>query len=668
MMSDRPDSPTIEPLPSLPSAAPSFAPVTPRAVLLGLLGAAIIPGFQVVSKAQPQTVALHFGSVLTLFTGVIFFLFLLALGNAALRRIRPVAVLRPAEWAVIYGLATVGAAIGAQDEAQFLFPMYVYPFRASLEDRAGWYRPYVPDWMIPKDPAVVEPYYRGRENFWRPEILSAWLVPLGAWLIWLAALGLTMWAWNVILRRRWVEQDKLSFPCVQLPLEMCRAGGFGGLAAGRLFWYGFAVSALIESINQIGLRFPTIPTFRLDYDLTPTLNGMDAPWKALAPMRIIWSTVHVGIAYLIPTDILFSAGFFYVVRKTLEVWGYAMGWRELGWDARGFPYTRAQSAGAWAALFFLLIWAERRHLWRVLTDAFSFSRRRPGAPDPLNDPTEFGSYRTAGRLLVFGTVFLMWWSVQSGMSWKLAAAYYGFFWILYVTMTRVYAQVGPPILELYFLDPQKALTTVFGSLGESPGSLFQFSLMYWINRDHRGQPMAHQLAAFYVAGKNHVAPRTFGRWVPVAFLVGAVSCLLTYLHWAYRIGEDQWVSGAWREAGANTAVSRVKEWVETPKGPQWLEIGFMGFGALFTLLLAKINYTVIGTPFHPIGYALAVCFAVEYNWPVFLGMAFLKMLLLRYGGLALYVRFIPAFLGLTLGGLVVPVLWSFLGYLLEWYK
>ena len=49
-------------------------------------------------------------------------------------------------------------------------------------------------------------------------------------------------------------------------------------------------------------------------------------------------------------DILCGAWFFYLLRKGLEVYGFAMGWRDLGWDAAGFPFTRAQAAGAWAAM------------------------------------------------------------------------------------------------------------------------------------------------------------------------------------------------------------------------------------------------------------------------------------------------------------------------------
>jgi hypothetical protein len=642
-------------------APPRYAPVTPRAVLLGLVGAALVSAIQVVYKIIPRTVILPFHSALTLFAGAIFLLFVLAVVNAGLRRWRPRWALQPSEFAVIYGLMTVAASIAAQDEAQYLLPMFVFPFRGTQDRTMGPFRPEIARWLAPRDPRVVEPYYLGGGSFWRPDLLLAWAVPLLHWLLWLMVLGATMWAWAVIMRRRWVEHDRLSFPCLQLPLEMCRAGGFGGMLSGRLFWSGLLISTLIESLEQARAWFPNIPAIPLGFPATPVLEAAPAPWNALAPMYLAWSNLHLGICYFIPLDILFSSWFFYFLRKGMEVFGFAMGWRDLGWDAKGFPFTRAQAAGAWAAIFFLLVWADRHHLRRVLLSAFG----RGAPPDDAREP---GSYRWAGRILVGGTLLLILHAVAAGMSWGLALAFYGFFWILNVTMTRIYAQVGPPILELYFLDPQATLTTVLGTHGHSPRSLTFFSLMYWINRDDRGQPMAHQLSAFRVGEATRTDPRALGKWVLVAFVVGAVTCLLTYLHWAYRVGEDQFVEGAWREAAAPLAVARVNDWVHNPTGPRWREIGFMTFGALFTFALAKASYTIPAFPFHPIGYALAICFAVEYNWPAFLMIWAVKGAVLRYGGRQLYVRLVPFFLGIVLGGFVAPVAWGLVSWLFEWYQ
>ncbi len=663
MASQKPDLSPPDPAGAEHSApALAHAPVTWRAVLLGLFGAVCVTALQVASKVHPRTVILPMQSALTLLSGAVFWLFLLAVLNVALRRFLPRAALRPAEFAVIYGITTVAAAIAAQDEVMQLFPMFVYPFRATQAEAMGPYRGFIPPWMVPQDPAIVEPYYLGGGTFWKAKLLLAWATPIACWMLWLGVLGATMWAWNVILRRRWMDHDRLAFPCLQLPMEICREAGFGGLVSGRLFWVGFLFSTLLECLDQAHARFPAVPSVPLSFPASPLLDGARPPWNALSPMTLVWSTIHVGVSYFIPLDILFSGWFFYLFRKLMEVFGFAMGWRDLGWDAPGFPYTRVQAAGAWIALFFILVWAERHHLWRVMQAAFS---RRPIA---MLDHDEPGSYRWAGRILVGGTVFLIAWSVVSGMSLALALIFYGFFWMLNVTMTRVYAQVGPPILELYFLDPQKTITTVCGTAWQAPRSLTMFSLMYWINRTDRGHPMAHQLSAFRIGRATRTDPRALGRWVLIAFVVGCLTCLLVHLHYAYRVGEDQYVEGGWREAFAPLAVSRINTWVKTPSGPQWTEIAYMVVGAVVTLLLAKASYLYIGFPFHPIGFALAMCFTLEYNWPAFLGMWVFKSLLLRYYGRGMYLRLIPFFMGLTLGGLVAPVCWGFISYMLGWYR
>jgi len=62
------------------------SPVTVRAVLLGLFGAVSVSILQVVGRVRPETVVLPFQSVLTLFSGPVFLLFLLAVVNGALKR------------------------------------------------------------------------------------------------------------------------------------------------------------------------------------------------------------------------------------------------------------------------------------------------------------------------------------------------------------------------------------------------------------------------------------------------------------------------------------------------------------------------------------------------------------------------------------------------------
>jgi hypothetical protein len=648
--------------------APAGRPeaITARAVLLGLAGALQVAVVQVSTKVRPTVVippwvSAPYLSWYAILPGAIFWLFLVAALNTLVRRRRPGAALRPAELAVIFGMTTVAAGIAAQDAVMQLVPLYLFPFRATQADSMVPFRRHIPAWIVPQESEIVEPYYRGSGSFWTVEPLLAWMVPLATWMVYLVALGGTMWAWNVILRRRWMDHDRLAFPNVQLPLEICRAGGLGGALSGRLFWGGVVAAAAVESLAQVHQMVPTVPYMPVIADLSPLLEALPSPWNALSPMMPMLTPLHLGVAFFIPLDILFSSGFFYLLRKGLEVYGRARGWRDLGWDAAGFPYARSQAAGAWAVLFILLIWAERRHLRRVL--AAALARTAP----TLDDAEEPGSYRWAGRILIAGTLFLIAFSVAGGMSLRVALLFYAFFWMLNVTMTRVYAQVGPPTLELYFLDPQKTLTTLFGTRFLSPGGATHLSLMYWLNRTSSGQPMAHQLAAFYVGRQVRAAPRVLGRWVFVAFVVGALACLLAVLHYAYRVGEDQWVEGGWRERGAVGAVARINDWVGAPRGPDWKEIGFMFLGGGTTAALARVSMIVAGFPLHPIGFALAMCYGVEYTWPSFLVMWAFKGALLRYGGLRQFQGFRSLFLGLILGGLITPVFWGLAAWLFRWY-
>jgi chromate transport protein ChrA len=91
-------------------------------------------------------------------------------------------------------------------------------------------------------------------------------------------------------------------------------------------------------------------------------------------------------------------------------------------------------------------------------------------------------------------------------------------------------------------------------------------------------------------------------------------------------------------------------------------------GGVITFALSKASLTWIGFPFHPVGFALAMCYGVEYTWPSFLAMWLFKALLLRYGGLAMFQKFSPWFLGLTLGGLITPVCWGMVAWVFRWYS
>ena len=82
------------------------------------------------------------------------------------------------------------------------------------------------------------------------------------------------------------------------------------------------------------------------------------------------------------------------------------------------------------------------------------------------------------------------------------------------------------------------------------------------------------------------------------------------------------------------------------------------------MLLAAAKARFFWWQFHPIGYALANSYALEYFWSaIFVGWL-AKSLIVRYGGVRLYRQAIPFFIGLILGDYVIAALWSLIGWIL----
>jgi|GEM_PF-2412731 hypothetical protein len=651
--------------------SPSTAPVTGRAILFGLLGGIQAVIIQVATKVQPGLVippwtSAPYLSWYAILPGAVFYLFVLAVLNSALKRWLPRYAFRPAEFAVIYGLTTVGAAIGSMEQGMLLLPTYVYPFRESLTDGMGEFRQFIPHWFVPQTREVVEPYYSGETNFWTPRYLIAWAVPLVVWTLYLAALGAAMWAWNILFRRRWLEHDRLAMPNVQVPLALCESAGFGGIMSGRMFWGGVLFAVSVETYLCLQPFVPALPVLPMFISLNPLVETMRRPWDGLFPLEMAASTLHFGVCYFIPTEILFSGWFFFALRKGMDVWGRGMGWREVGWDPEGFPHPRALAVGAWVTVFLFLVWAERRRIAEALKWAFASQGEWETYRRSISD--EYASYRSAGRVLIASTLFLIGFSVLAGMSPFVAIIFYAFYWMVQITLTRIYCQVGPPILEVFFLDAPKAITSILGTREMENSTITHLALMSWLTRTHSGNPMAHQMVAFHIADQTGVQRKRFGGWILCAFIIGAMTCLFAYLHFAYGVGEDMWREGGWKECDVQTSVSRINEWSEMPKGPLWDKVLFMALGAGITGVLWKATYSVVGFPFHPLGFALAMSHGVEFTWLAFFTVWIGKALILRWGGLRLYRQGIPLFLGITLGGLIATPFWGLVAWIVGWHK
>ena len=79
--------------------------------------------------------------------------------------------------------------------------------------------PHVPTWLIPYDAQAIQGFYEGL-----PEGAAipwgVWLEPLLWWLLFMAAFYVVVVCSMVILRRQWMDHERLLYPLTQVPLGM----------------------------------------------------------------------------------------------------------------------------------------------------------------------------------------------------------------------------------------------------------------------------------------------------------------------------------------------------------------------------------------------------------------------------------------------------------------
>ena len=70
-----------------------------------------------------------------------------------------------------------------------------------------------------------------------------------------------------IVRRQWVDYDRLTFPLLQLPIDMTEESKDGSIVSpflkNMLMWIGFALPFCLFSTNALNHYFPFIPDVQL---------------------------------------------------------------------------------------------------------------------------------------------------------------------------------------------------------------------------------------------------------------------------------------------------------------------------------------------------------------------------------------------------------------------
>ncbi len=641
---------------------PSYEPSQrPRGGVL-LFGLLLVP-IHTIWLIRVETELGVFGFNMTdvsLFYTPVALLFLLSCWNLFVHRWYPKAVVRPTEMVLLYVLLTLSSAFAGSDLLQNLTPVLVHPFWFASPEN-GWasrFHALIPSWFAPRDPSVLVGYYTGSGFLSTWEILRAWGIPCLVWGSFLLVIAGMMLCLSILLRHQWAEHERISFPVIQLPLELISSKGDKPLIQQPLFLLGVFIPSFLESLNVFHSLNPTIPSVSLGlYNVGQLFPNR--PWNALARWPPLWVSAFpfgIGLTYFLPLDLAFSSWFFYLFRRSLDVLGSALGWDQgFGRGSAQYPFIREQAAGAWVGVFLLTIWTGRRYFAEILKKALG---RAVDAPSSL---------RWAVWGLVAGFLYLILFSWKAGMAVWVALLFFSLYFLLTITMTRIRVQLGPPALELFFVNPEYILVEWVGSAHIPARSLTVLSYYFWFNRCYRCQPMAHQMECLEMARLTGLQNRPLLWGIFLAIFLGVGVGLSATLRLYYEVGQTSAKIMTYRTGVGWEAFNRLDNWLRNPQGPDSLGIMVTLGATLLTLFLGSLSHRFTGFPFHPIGYAFATCYAMEYFWFLFFITWLIKALIIRYGGMKLYRQGRPLFLGLILGDCLMATFWGIIGWLFGWH-
>lgn len=613
-------------------------------------GAALIPVNSLwIARAEALDYS-GFPTCASLFYNVIFTLIVLLVMNAVVRRMLPGIALCRREMLVIYGMVATGSSLVGHDTMQMLVPSIPHvSYFANDANRWGEIvAPRLPGWLTisPLSDSIVK-YEQGRSTLYLWEHVKIWLAPVAAWSVFLFCTIGSMLAINVILRRHWVEHERLTYPIVQIPLLITEGGGANSLLRNKLLWMGFAIAAGIDLLNGFAQFYPTLPKLNVKLtDLSPMFAGHH-PWTAMGWTPVSFYPFVIGLSFFMPTNMAFSSWFFYLLRKGQQVGVAALGYEGThAW----FPYLREQSFGALIALFAASLWFSRGYLKEVWRAAFLGEGQ-----------THDGgiSYRGAFIALGLGLAGMAVFLVAAGMSSWLAVVYVLLFMAFCAALTRIRAELGPPSHEMGWVGTSHMIILGLGTSVLGPQNLAVFSLLYFQNRMHRGLLMPQQAECLKAAHESGLRIRTMVAALAVAGVVGVISAFWAMLHLGYGRQYASVHPGAPGSGFSHDAYNILTSWLTNPIHADYAGVAAISIGAGVALVLARLAVSIYGFPFHPAGYAIGMAFGMDYIWmPVMISWA-LKVLILRYWGLRGYRAAMPFFVGLVLGEFTVGGFWSF---------
>jgi len=614
-------------------------------VVTAVLSAVVASYTEIILSASP--LANDHSAPIALFALVFVILFV----SFPLRLVHRRWALSPAELAIVYIMALASAAVCVRGFVQFVAPVITgAQYYSSVEPRwASLILPHVRkvSWLLPNGDTALRHFYEGLPAG-QGVPWAAWVEPILWWLTFCLALAYVMLCVVVILRRRWMENERLVYPLVQAPIDFIRSESRDEktpVLRSGLFWLGALLPAVHLSLEGINHYFPGYAP------------GVPQPYFWIfghsVHIRFRISAFTMGLLYFVRRDVLMglwvypllvlvTSGYFKYagIRFTehrLGIWSHRT---DLAWIGAGVLLV-------YAAHF---LYTGRRHILRTIAAAF-------GRGQGSDDSGEIMSYRSAVFGLILGGLFLTGWLCATGMALWQAVFYLIIAFLIYTTLTRVIVETGLPVAQPSILASDFVVGTM-GTQALSNQNLVAFGFTYPFHSEMRAFSMAHEAHALKIAHETIAGRRRFLVWlILVGTALGFLAGIVLSVYYPYRDGAIN-LDRFTYQTNAKYCWNDALNFIQEPRGPSWIGMLLMLAGGL---LMGSNLYALRlfpGFPLHPAGMVVSFNWAGWVLWFPAFCVWVLKGAFLQLGGPSFYNRAKRFFIGMIVGEVLTAVTWA----------
>lgn len=611
-----------------------------------LAGFAMIP-MNVYLVVQWETVwGAQYPTTMSIFFNAVFCLLIVAIVNFIIARIFRKYAFSQSELLTIYVILIMSSTVSGHDFSQSLFcTLGTSKWFATPENEwESLFWRYVPTWLSVNDEKVLRGFYNGESTVYNISHIKGWLKPIFWWTLFLTVITFTTVCINVIIRKQWIEREKLTYPLTQLPYEMTRMDSLRNFYANKLLLIGFCIALFIGMSNGLSLFSSVFPKIPLKYDVGAHFT--DRPWNSMGTTSLYISPYAIGLAFPIPLDLLFSCWLFYFVWKLERILGSIS-----GLNLPGYPFEDQQILGSYLGIALVSLWMFRKPFLQVIKRVLGLSD-----DDYADDTREPMRYRFAFIGTILGMAFLVMFCYEAGMSSLFAISFFVIYFIITFAYTRMRAELGPPLQGIHYSGPLQLIIATVGSRRISAQTLTVAAPFWTMTKEFRNSPTPFQLESFKLAERSDINTKKLWIVMMASVYVGLLITFWAFLQFNYKLGGV----AAWRGVIAYDTIER---WIVSPVQTDKTFLTATGIGFVFILANTFMRLRFLWWNLHPLGYPLAGYYHFDKLWFPFFISWLVKWAILKYGGISAYRKAFPLFMGLILGDFVVGSIWGIVGLL-----